>query len=291
MAEGRIPREQTSPFSEPADLFSWQLTTLAPLKFSSSAARSRHAGLETGEIAEADRVFCATGNAGTEGCRDTFRFPHDLPQLARFPRRTYRSIVGGPDDAPLRNVDLFEQKGCVFSDRTKEQRDWKLRKFCQGMMSAEKIPTAQARTFSSSGEALNYCEEVALPVVIKADGLALGKGVVIADNRGSAQQAVRSIMEERVFGEAGRRIIIEECLRGTECSVHALVSGNLFACSQRARSKARVDGQGRTRRMGAGHARPTIGTRSANANALDHAAVARGAKEKWTSFAVFFYRG
>src|SRR5438093_5815387 len=95
-------------------------------------------------------------------------------------------------------------------------------------MRAKNIPTAQARTFSSSAGALNYCDEVALPVVIKADGLALGKGVIIAHDRTGARQAVRSMMEERAFGEAGRHIIMEECLRGTECSVHALVSAESF---------------------------------------------------------------
>ena len=112
--------------------------------------------------------------------------------------------------------------------------------FAKELMSAEKIPTAHARTFSSSAEALNYCDEVALPVVIKADGLALGKGVIIAHDRADARQAVRSMMEERAFGEAGRRIIIEECLRGSECSVHALVSGKSFRMLATARDHKRA---------------------------------------------------
>jgi phosphoribosylamine--glycine ligase len=107
-------------------------------------------------------------------------------------------------------------------------------------MSAEKIPTAEARTFSSSKEALGYCGEVTLPVVIKADGLALGKGVIIAHDRENARQAVQAMMEERVFGEAGRRIIIEECLRGSECSVHALVSGESFRMLATARDHKRA---------------------------------------------------
>src|SRR5207249_6697252 len=89
-------------------------------------------------------------------------------------------------------------------------------------------------------EALDYCDEVALPVVIKADGLALGKGVMTAHDRADARQAVRSMMEERAFGEAGRRIIIEECLRGSECSVHALVSGKSFRMLATARDRKRA---------------------------------------------------
>jgi len=108
------------------------------------------------------------------------------------------------------------------------------------LMSTEKIPTAEARTFSSSKEALDYCGELTLPVVIKADGLALGKGVIIAHDREEARQAVQAMMEERVFGEAGRRIIIEECLRGSECSVHALVSKNSFRMLATARDHKRA---------------------------------------------------
>jgi phosphoribosylamine---glycine ligase len=199
---------------------------------------------------EADRIFCAPGNAGTEGVGENVSIPaNDLPKLARFAKENRIDLtVVGPDDALAAGiVDLFEAERLrVFGPNKKAARLEASKIFAKELMSAEKIPTAQARTFSSSGEALNYCDEVALPVVIKADGLALGKGVVIADNRGSAQQAVRSMMEERVFGEAGRRIIIEECLRGTECSVHALVSGKFFRMLATARDHKRAldDDQG-----------------------------------------------
>jgi phosphoribosylamine--glycine ligase len=193
---------------------------------------------------EADRIFGAPGNAGTEETGENVTIPaNDLPKLARFAKENRIDLtVVGPDDALAAGiVDLFEAEGLrVFGPNKKAARLEASKIFAKELMRAEKIPTAQARTFSSSGEALNYCEEVALPVVIKADGLALGKGVVIANNRGSAQQAVRSMMEERVFGEAGRRIIIEECLRGTECSVHALVSGKSFRMLATARDHKRA---------------------------------------------------
>jgi phosphoribosylamine---glycine ligase len=193
---------------------------------------------------EANRIFCAPGNAGTEGVGENVSIPaNDLPKLARFAKENRIDLtVIGPDD-PLAAgiVDLFEVEGLrVFGPNKKAAQLEASKIFAKELMSAEKIPTAQAHTFSSSNEALNYCEEAALPLVIKADGLALGKGVVIADNRGSAQQAVRSMMEERAFGEAGRRIIIEECLRGTECSVHALVSGKSFRMLATARDHKRA---------------------------------------------------
>lgn len=79
-----------------------------------------------------------------------------------------------------------------------------------------------------------------MPVVVKADGLALGKGVVIAHDRATAKQAVRSMMEERAFGDAGKSVVIEECLKGSECSVHALVRGTEFRMLATARDHKRA---------------------------------------------------
>jgi phosphoribosylamine---glycine ligase len=193
---------------------------------------------------EADRIFCAPGNTGTQEISENVSIPaNDLPRLARFAKENGIDLtVIGPDD-PLAAgiVDLFEAEGLrVFGPNKKAARLEASKIFAKELMSAEKIPTAPARTFSSSAEALNYCDEVALPVVIKADGLALGKGVVVAHDRAGAHQAIRSIMEERAFGEAGRRIIIEECLCGSECSVHALVSGKSFRMLATARDHKRA---------------------------------------------------
>ncbi len=199
---------------------------------------------------EADRIFCAPGNAGTQEIGENVSISaNDLPKLTRFAKGNGIDLtVIGPDD-PLAAgiVDLFEAEGLrVFGPNKKAARLEASKIFAKELMSAEKIPTAQARTFSSNAEALNYCDEVALPVVIKADGLALGKGVIIAHDRAEARGAVRSMMEERAFGEAGRRIIIEECLRGSECSVHALVSGKSFRTLATARDHKRAldDDQG-----------------------------------------------
>ena len=104
----------------------------------------------------------------------------------------------------------------------------------------QKIPTAQASTFSDSKEALRYCEQLKFPVVIKADGLALGKGVIIAPNIATARSTIEAMMNEARFGEAGRRIVIEEFLRGTECSLHALVDGKTYRLLESARDYKRV---------------------------------------------------
>jgi phosphoribosylamine---glycine ligase len=193
---------------------------------------------------EVDRIFCAPGNAGTQEIGENVSIPaNDLPKLAWFAKENRIDLtVIGPDD-PLAAgiVDLFEAEGLrVFGPNKKAAQLEASKIFAKELMNTEKIPTAGARTFTSSAQALSYCDEVALPVVIKADGLALGKGVVVAHDRARARQAVRSMMEERAFGEAGRCIIMEECLCGSECSVHALVSGKSFRMLATARDHKRA---------------------------------------------------
>jgi phosphoribosylamine--glycine ligase len=209
-----------------------------------SGGREHALAWKLAESPEVDRVFCAPGNAGTEEIGENVSIPaSELSKLVRFAKENRIGLtVIGPDDALAGGiVDLFEAEGLrVFGPNKKAAQLEASKIFAKELMSAERIPTADARTFSSSKEALDYCDEVTLPVVIKADGLALGKGVIITHDRENARQAVRAMMEEHVFGEAGRRIIIEECLRGSECSVHALVSGESFRMLATARDHTRA---------------------------------------------------
>jgi len=209
-----------------------------------SGGREHALAWKLAESPDVDRVFCAPGNAGTEEIGENVPIPaSELSKLVRFAKQNRIDLaVIGPDDALAGGiVDLFEAEALpVFGPNQKAAQLEASKIFAKELMSAEKIPTAEARTFSSSKEALDYCGEVTLPVVIKADGLALGKGVIIAHDREEARQAIQAMMEERVFGEAGRRIIIEECLRGSECSVHALVSKNSFRMLATARDHKRA---------------------------------------------------
>jgi len=107
-------------------------------------------------------------------------------------------------------------------------------------MREQGIPTAQAGTFERSDDALRFCERTRFPIVIKADGLALGKGVIIAADLAAARSTINEMMNEGRFGEAGRRIVIEEFLRGTECSLHALVDGANYRLLQTARDHKRA---------------------------------------------------
>jgi phosphoribosylamine---glycine ligase len=190
------------------------------------------------------RLFCAPGNAGTAEISENVPISaNDLPKLARFARQNRIDLtVIGPDD-PLAAgiVDLFEAERLRIFGPNKRAAQLEASKiFAKELMRDEKIPTAQAHAFSETEAALNHCHQVTFPIVIKADGLALGKGVIIAQDREEACQAVRSMMEEGAFGEAGRHIIVEEWLRGSECSVHALVSGESFRMLATARDNKRA---------------------------------------------------
>jgi phosphoribosylamine---glycine ligase len=176
-----------------------------------------------------DRIFCAPGHAGTAQISENVAIPaNDLPALVQFAEQNKIGLtVVGPDD-PLAAgvVDLFAADGLRIFGPTKAAARLESSKiFAKELMREQRIPTAAARTFERSDQAQRHCEELRFPIVIKADGLALGKGVIIAPDAVGAHAAIEAMMERRQFGEAGRRIVIEEFLRGSECSLHALVDG------------------------------------------------------------------
>ena len=191
-----------------------------------------------------DRIFCAPGNAGTAQLAETVGISaNDLSGLLRFAKQNDIDLtVVGPDD-PLSAgiVDLFEADRLrIFGPSKSAARLESSKIFAKELMRAEKIPTAEARTFSDVQTALDYCDEVKFPIVIKADGLALGKGVIIAADNKTARSTVEAMMNERRFGEAGRRIVIEQFLQGTECSVHAFVDGEDYRLLESARDHKRI---------------------------------------------------
>ena len=191
-----------------------------------------------------DRIFCAPGNAGTAAIAENVAVSAtDLAQLLSFAKQNNVDLtVVGPDD-PLAMgiVDLFTaDKLRIFGPTKSAARLESSKIFAKELMRSQKVPTAQARTFSDSKEALDYCDELKFPVVIKADGLALGKGVIIAPDVATAKSTIEAMMNEARFGDAGRRIVIEEFLRGTECSIHALVNGKNYRLLESARDHKRA---------------------------------------------------
>jgi phosphoribosylamine--glycine ligase len=196
------------------------------------------------QSAHSERIFCAPGNAGTAEIAENVAISaNDLEALVRFAKENRIDLtVIGPDD-PLAAgiIDLFTgEKLRAFGPTKSAARIEASKIFAKELMRMQKIPTAEARTFSDSGEALDYCERVKFPVVIKADGLALGKGVIIAPDAATARSAIYEMMNQGRFGDAGRRIVIEDFLRGTECSLHALVDGSSYRLLESARDHKRA---------------------------------------------------
>ncbi len=176
------------------------------------------------------KVYCAPGNAGTAQLGENVALgAEDIPALVRYAKREAIGLtVVGPDDALAAGiVDAFELEGLrIFGPCAGAARLESSKIFAKNFMQRHGIPTAGAREFSESLEAHAWCRGAKYPLVVKADGLALGKGVVVAENPLQAAMAIHRAMDLGVFGEAGKKIVIEECLRGVECSIHALMDGS-----------------------------------------------------------------
>jgi len=196
------------------------------------------------QSAGVDRIFCAPGNAGTAEIGENVAIKaSDLPALARFAKENRIDLtVVGPDD-PLAAgiVDVFESERLRIFGPTKSAARLESSKiFAKELMRGKHIPTARAAVFEKQEAAFAFLKESHFPIVIKADGLALGKGVIVAKNVGEARAAVEAMLSEGRFGEAGRRLLIEECLTGSECSLHALVDGKNFCLLASARDHKRA---------------------------------------------------
>ena len=177
-------------------------------------------------------VYCAPGNAGIAQlatCVSIRISDHDA--LLEFARREGVALtVVGPDDALAAGiVDHFEDVGLrIFGPRQAAAQLESSKVFAKEFMQRYGIPTARSGSFTDASEAQRFAQKTPHPLVVKADGLALGKGVIIARNRWESGLAIHEIMEARKFGEAGRSVVIEEFLEGEECSIHALVDGRSY---------------------------------------------------------------
>jgi phosphoribosylamine--glycine ligase len=177
-------------------------------------------------------VFCAPGNAGIAELATCVPLKiSEQEQLLAFAQSEGIGLtVVGPDDALAAGiVNFFEDAGQrVFGPRQAAARLESSKVFAKDFMVRHGIPAAQSGSFSSADEARAFVQKMAHPVVVKADGLALGKGVIIAESLAESELAIHEIMELRKFGEAGSSVVIEEFLQGEECSIHALVDGTSY---------------------------------------------------------------
>jgi len=175
------------------------------------------------------KLYCAPGNPGIAQVAECLPIAaDDLGALreAAHARRVDLTVVG--PEAPLAAgiVDEFRKdKRLIFGPHQAAARIESSKAFSKELMGRLRIPTAEACTFTAVGPALDHLDHRDVPVVVKADGLAQGKGVVVAASRAEAREAVRAMMEGKAFGEAGSRVVIEEFLAGEELTVMAFTDG------------------------------------------------------------------
>lgn len=176
-----------------------------------------------------DELYCAPGNAGiAEVAKCVDIGVMDFEKMADFAKKeAFDLVVVGPDD-PLAGgiVDVLEEKGLrVFGPRKNAAILEGSKAFSKDLMKKYGIPTAAYETFDTPEAALNYLETAPVPIVLKADGLALGKGVLICNTREEAKEGVKTLMLDKQFGHAGDRIVVEQFMTGREVSVLSFVDG------------------------------------------------------------------
>ena len=192
----------------------------------------------------ATKILCAPGNAGIAELAECANIrAEDCPALLKFAQQKQIDLtVVGPDN-PLAAgiVDLFEENGLrIFGPRASAARLESSKAFAKQLMQKYGIPTARAEIFRDAVLAQEFVRNLKPPLVIKADGLALGKGVIIARTSREAAMAIHSLLEQKTFGKASDQILIEECLEGQELSVHCFADGRRFVTMPASQDHKRV---------------------------------------------------
>ena len=184
------------------------------------------------KIAQSPRVkkiFCAPGNAGIAKLANCVPIgAAEIDKLLAFARdeKIDLTVVGPEDPLSKGIVDQFEAAGMrVFGASQKAARIESSKSFAKAIMEKYGIPTAKGQTFTRLAQAQAYVKKMGAPLVVKADGLAAGKGVIVCSTEKMALDALKQIMVDREFGEAGDRVVVEECLVGEEASFLAFTDG------------------------------------------------------------------
>ncbi len=178
---------------------------------------------------DAETIYALPGNGGM--AKDAVCVPigaKDIDGIVKFAveKKIDFAVVAPDDPLALGAVDALEAAGVPSFGPTKAAARIEASKvFAKELMQKYGIPTAKCRVFDSAAAAKEYVKTAPLPAVVKADGLALGKGVIIAQTLAEAEQAISDMMENKVFGESGSRVVIEEFLEGPEVSVLAFTDG------------------------------------------------------------------
>jgi len=175
------------------------------------------------------RIFCAPGNGGISQQAKCVKIkPESFRELADFARRNRidLTVVGPEKPLAMGIVDEFQRRRLKIFGPDKSAAQIEASKvFAKEFMQRNHIPTAPFRTFETAAEAIGFCKSVEFPVVIKADGLAAGKGVIVVRNLDEATAAIETILVKKRFGKAGSKIVVESFLKGQEVSIMALTDG------------------------------------------------------------------
>ena len=176
------------------------------------------------------KIYCAPGNAGIADVAQCLNIDDsDIDSLVKFAKENNIDLTIVGPEVPLVNgvVDEFEKENLrIFGPNQKCSQLEGSKAFCKDFMVRHEIPTAKYKEYTDLEKAINEIDRFGYPVVIKADGLASGKGVVISQNREDAISTLREIMEYKRFGTAGDKIVVEEFLKGIETSILAFVDND-----------------------------------------------------------------
>lgn len=194
-----------------------------------SGGREHAIAWKTAQSPKADKIYCAPGNAGIAEyaeCVDIGAMEFDKLVAFAKDKEIDLTVIGMDDPLVGGVVDAFEAAGLrVFGPRKNAAILEGSKAFSKDLMKKYNIPTAAYETFDDPQEALEYLKTAKMPIVLKADGLALGKGVLICNTLEEAREGVKTIMEEKKFGAAGSRMVVEEFMTGREVSVLSYVDG------------------------------------------------------------------
>jgi len=175
------------------------------------------------------KLYCAPGNGGTAGISENIPIKaDDLKGLRDFCKKKKIDLTVVGPEAPLEAgiVDLFQKEGLKIFGPTRSAAQLEASKiFTKELCKEENIPTAYYETFDNAEKAKDFVKLKGAPIVVKADGLAAGKGVIVAKTKGEAIRAIDKILVEKAFGASGDRIMLEDCLEGEEASIIVISDG------------------------------------------------------------------
>lgn len=195
-----------------------------------SGGREHAIAWKVAQSKKVDKIYCAPGNAGISQiaeCVDIGAMEFDKLVSFAKEKEIDLTVIGMDDPLVGGVVDEFEKAGLrVFGPRKNAAILEGSKAFSKDLMKKYNIPTASYETFNSPDEAVKYLETSKYPIVLKADGLALGKGVLICNTKEEAMDGVKTLMLDKQFGSAGNTIVVEEFMTGREVSVLSFVDGN-----------------------------------------------------------------